>query len=178
MLTETYLYFVVNLKVQNQKRRAPANVDPQRVSQCNGMVRDILQLYSSQMSHMLVDNLVPGRPRPGENANEGAPEEGSDETPRTESAVVTAFFLGKIITEVSNCVNDVNGLSLRDGAFMILVDMMQRVRWRFVEVVCYNWGEGNTTRSSQIVAEYSDRFDVLTFRSPRLHCRCQSVLQT
>ncbi|KAF9957227.1 hypothetical protein BGZ70_009593 [Mortierella alpina] len=128
-------------KVQNQKRRAAANVDPQRVMQCNIMVRDILQLYASQMSHMLVDNLVPGRPHPGENANEGNPEEGSDEKPRTESAVVTAFFLGKIITEVSNCVNDVNGLSLRDGAFMIMVDMMQRVRWRFVEVVCYNWGE-------------------------------------
>ncbi|KAF9437553.1 hypothetical protein BGZ76_000261 [Entomortierella beljakovae] len=127
-------------KVQNQKRRTGVNVvDPQRVAQCHGMVKDIIELYSSHMKYMLIDNLVidkpPASPKDGDESNP------NDSTPRRESAVVTAFFLGKIVTEVSNCVNDVNGLRLRGGTFLVLVDMMQRIRWKFVEAICEKWGE-------------------------------------
>ncbi|KAF8923888.1 hypothetical protein BGZ58_002410 [Dissophora ornata] len=126
-------------KVQTQKRRTGVNVvDPQRVAQCHGMVKDIVELYAKQMSFMLIQNLVHEEQSPRETNQENGEDQ---ETPRKENSVVTAFFLGKIITEVSNCVNDVNGLSLRGGAFMLLMDMMQRVRWKFVEVVCESWGE-------------------------------------
>ncbi|KAF9180188.1 hypothetical protein BGZ51_009012 [Haplosporangium sp. Z 767] len=104
-------------KVPNQKRRTGVNVDPQRVSQ-----------FSE-------------RPTPEHNVEQA---ENEKQPPRRESAIVAAFFLSKIITEVSNCVNDVNGLSLRGGTFMILVDMMHQVRWRFVNMVCEAWGEDAT----------------------------------
>ncbi|KAG0222103.1 hypothetical protein BGX31_009344 [Mortierella sp. GBA43] len=127
-------------KVQSQKRRTGVNVvEPQRVTQCHEMVKEIVQLYSSQMTSMLIDNLVIEPAAPEKETQEG--EEQSSEVPRRENSIVTAFFLGKIITEVSNCVNDVNGLSLRGGAFLVLVDMMQRIRWKFIEVVCEFWGE-------------------------------------
>ncbi|KAF9115084.1 hypothetical protein BGX27_009007 [Mortierella sp. AM989] len=126
-------------KVQSQKRRTGVNVvDPQRVTQCHAMVKDIVDLYSTQMSFMLVENLVTEKQQSGQQSEDQ--EEEHSASPR-ESSVVTAFFLGKIVTEVSNCVNDVNGLSLRGGAFMVLVDMMQRIRWKFVEVICDTWGE-------------------------------------
>lgn len=128
-------------KVQTPKKRSGVNVDPQRVGQCHDMVKEIVQLYSSQMSFMLIDTVVLEQPRP-EEAREGQGEDPVDS--RRENSVVTAFFLGKIITEVSNCVNDVNGLSLRGGAFLVLVDMMQRIRWKFIEVVCEFWGEGES----------------------------------
>ncbi|KAI1317314.1 hypothetical protein EDD11_008683 [Mortierella claussenii] len=132
-------------KVQTQKRRTGVNVvDPQRVAQCHGMVREIIELYSSQMSFMLVKNLVPEPQRSPRRDGEGDQEEGEEgekATPLKENSVVTAFFLGKIVTEISNCVNDVNGLSLKGGVFLVLVDLMQRVRWKFVEVICETWGE-------------------------------------
>ncbi|GJJ75072.1 exocyst complex component 2 [Entomortierella parvispora] len=127
-------------KIQKvQKRRTGAQVDPQRASQCNDMVKDIVQLYASQMKYILIKTLI----APGQNVQEDQDSEAAQETghPRTENAVVSGFFLGRIITEVSNCVNDVSGLSLRGGAFMILVDMMQQIRWKFVETICESWGE-------------------------------------
>ncbi|KAG0373234.1 hypothetical protein BGX24_011963 [Mortierella sp. AD032] len=124
-------------KIQKvQKRRTV--VDPQRVTQCIAMVKDIIELYSNEMTSILIDSLVVQRA--GEMDDEFLPEHEKPE-PRQESAVVMAVFLNKIITEVSNCVNDINGLSLRGGAFMILVDMMQRVRWKFVKVICMSWGD-------------------------------------
>ncbi|KAF9352276.1 hypothetical protein BGX26_009873 [Mortierella sp. AD094] len=129
-------------KVQNQKRRTGVNVvDQQRVSQCHGMVKDIVELYSSQMTFMLIDNLVAEKQGNQQGEDQEQDQEQDQSDPPRESSVVTAFFLGKIVTEVSNCVNDVNGLSLRGGSFMILVDMMQRIRWKFVEVICDTWGE-------------------------------------
>lgn len=116
-------------------------VDPQRVSQCIAMVKDIIELYSNEMTSILIDSLV--MPRPEEADDEYLP--GIDKPePRRESAVVMAVFLSKIITEVSNCVNDINGLSLRGGAFMTLVELMQRLRWKFVKVICMSWGDGKS----------------------------------
>ncbi|KAF9931299.1 hypothetical protein BGZ65_004944 [Modicella reniformis] len=127
-------------KVQTQKRRTGVNVvDPQRVVQCHEMVKEIVELYSSQMSFMLIDSLVL-EPHEKHNDQQGEDQE-HPEALRRENSVMTAFFLGKIVTEVSNCVNDVNGLSLRGGAFLILMDMMQRIRWKFIEIVCEYWGE-------------------------------------
>jgi exocyst complex component 2 len=108
------------------------------------MVKDIIELYSNEMTSILIDSLV--LQRPGELDDELLPKQEKSEPekpePRRESAVVMAVFLSKIITEVSNCVNDINGLSLRGGAFMILVELMQRLRWKFVKVICMSWGDG------------------------------------
>lgn len=103
------------------------------------MVKDIIELYSNEMTSILIDSLVVQRP--GEMDDEYMPEQEKPE-PRRESAVIMAVFLNKIITEVSNCVNDINGLSLRGGAFMTLVELMQRLRWKFVKVICMSWGDG------------------------------------
>ncbi|KAF8946736.1 hypothetical protein BGZ46_005708, partial [Entomortierella lignicola] len=92
-------------KFQNQNRRTGVNVDPQRVSQCNGMVKDIVELYSSQMTYLLIDHLVSEKqPSDQQGKDQDAadpPKESSVVTadPPKESSVVTAFFLGKIVTE-------------------------------------------------------------------------------
>jgi len=107
------------------------------------MIKDIVQLYASQMRYILIKTLI----APRQAVHEGQDSETAPEAtghPRTENAVVSGFFLGRIVTEVSNCVNDVSGLSLRGGAFMILVEMMQQIRWKFVETICENWGEGKS----------------------------------
>ncbi|KAG0296297.1 hypothetical protein BGZ96_009837 [Linnemannia gamsii] len=126
-------------KIQKvQKRRTV--VDPQRMIQCIAMVKDIIELYSNEMTSILIDSLVVQRP--GEMDDEYVPDPDQERPePRRESAVVMAVFLSKIITEVSNCVNDINGLSLRGGAFMTLVELMQRLRWKFVKVICVSWGD-------------------------------------
>ncbi|KAG0038947.1 hypothetical protein BGZ82_010243 [Podila clonocystis] len=128
------------------KRRNTVSADPQRVSKCLAMVKDIIDLYSSQMTHLLVESLIPDR------SEEEEEEEQEDKEPnRAKSAVVEAFFLGRIITEVSNCMNDVNALGLRGGAFMILMDMIQRVRWNFVNYLCMSWA-----KDAKIFFRYED----------------------
>lgn len=123
------------------KRRNTVSADPQRVSKCLAMVKDIIDLYSSQMTFLLVESLVPDR------SEEEEQEEQEEKEPnRAKSAVVEAFFLGRIITEVSNCMNDVNALGLRGGAFMILMDMIQRVRWNFVDYLCMSWAKGKSKK--------------------------------
>ncbi|KAG0082920.1 hypothetical protein BGZ93_002132 [Podila epicladia] len=128
------------------KRRNTVSADPQRVSKCLAMVRDIIDLYSSQMTHLLVESLVPDRIEDEEQ------EEQEDKEPnRAKSAVVEAFFLGRIITEVSNCMNDVNALGLRGGSFMILMDMIQQIRWNFVDYLCMSWA-----KDAKIFFRYED----------------------
>lgn len=104
------------------------------------MVKDIVQLYASQMKYILIKTLI----APGHEGQDAEAAQDATGHPRTENAVVSGFFLGRIITEVSNCVNDVSGLSLRGGAFMVLVDMMQQIRWKFVDTICENWGDGKS----------------------------------
>ncbi|KAG0335325.1 hypothetical protein BG000_007581 [Podila horticola] len=128
------------------KRRNTVSADPQRVSKCLAMVKDIIDLYSSQMTFLLAESLVPDR------SEEEEQEEQEEKEPnRAKSAVVEAFFLGRIITEVSNCMNDVNALGLRGGAFMILMDMIQRVRWNFVDYLCMSWA-----KDAKIFFRYED----------------------
>ncbi|KAG0334869.1 hypothetical protein BG004_000236, partial [Podila humilis] len=92
------------------KRRATVSADPQRVSHCLAMTKDIVDLYATQATAMLVDNLVPDHATKDPEQEE---QEEHEDPNRSKSSVVEAFFLGKIITEVSNCVNDVNSLGLR-----------------------------------------------------------------
>ncbi|KAF9205744.1 hypothetical protein BGZ59_000296, partial [Podila verticillata] len=110
-------------KIQKASKRRNTVSDPQRVSNCLAMVKDIIDLYSSQMSYLLIESLVPDR---NKDEQEGQEEEEQEEPNRAKSSVVEAFFLGRIITEVSNSMNDVNALGLRGGAFMIMVDMIER----------------------------------------------------
>ncbi|KAF9374895.1 hypothetical protein CPC16_001012, partial [Podila verticillata] len=125
-------------KIQKASKRRNTVSDPQRVSNCLAMVKDIIDLYSSQMSYLLIESLVPDR---NKDEQEGQEEEEQEEPNRAKSSVVEAFFLGRIITEVSNSMNDVNALGLRGGAFMIMVDMIERVRWNFVDYLCASWAK-------------------------------------
>lgn len=131
-------------KIQKATKRCnTVSADPQRISKCLAMVRDIIDLYSSQMTYLLVESLVPDRSEEEEEQEE----QGDKEPNRAKSAVVEAFFLGRIITEVSNCMNDVNALGLRGGSFMILTDMIQQVRWNFVDYLCMSWAKGKPKAS-------------------------------
>lgn len=126
-------------KIQKASKRRNTMNDPQKVSNCLAMVKDIIELYSSQMSHLLIESLEPDRSK---DEQEGQEEEEQEEPNRAKSAVVEAFFLGRIITEVSNSMNDVNALGLHGGAFMILVDMIEKIRWNFVDYLCASWAKG------------------------------------
>ncbi|KFH67059.1 hypothetical protein MVEG_07582 [Podila verticillata NRRL 6337] len=135
-------------KIQKASKRRNTVSDPQRVSNCLAMVKDIIDLYSSQMSYLLIESLVPDR---NKDEQEGQEEEEQEEPNRAKSSVVEAFFLGRIITEVSNSMNDVNALGLRGGAFMIMVDMIERVRWNFVDYLCASWA-----KDAKIFFRYED----------------------
>ncbi|KAF9386015.1 hypothetical protein CPB97_004204 [Podila verticillata] len=135
-------------KIQKASKRRNTVSDPQKVSNCLAMVKDIIDLYSSQMCHLLIEILVPDQ---NKDEQEGQEEEEQEEPNRAKSSVVEAFFLGRIITEVSNSMNDVNALGLRGGAFMILVDMIERVRWNFVDYLCASWA-----KDAKIFFRYED----------------------
>ncbi|KAF9976489.1 hypothetical protein BGZ73_008493 [Actinomortierella ambigua] len=126
-------------KQQQGQRRVPA--DPQKSSQCPAMVKDIIQLYMGQMSQLLLHMVEPEeRKKPAQQHADGQQQEAEDEEPpRFDNSIVSSYFLGKIITEFSNCVNDISGLNISSSAFSILVELMERVRWKFITVMCKNW---------------------------------------
>ncbi|KAG0256701.1 hypothetical protein DFQ27_005532 [Actinomortierella ambigua] len=127
-------------KNQQGQRRVPA--DPQKANQCPAMVKDIIQLYAGQMSQLLLHMVEPEARKEAaqQQSQESQQEEEEKEPPRFDNSIVSSYFLGKLITEFSNCVNDISGLNISSSAFLVLAELMGRVREKFISVMCNNWG--------------------------------------
>ncbi|KAG0222160.1 hypothetical protein BGW42_006818, partial [Actinomortierella wolfii] len=126
-------------KTQPGQRRTPT--DPEKSNQCPAMVKDIIQLYANQMSQLLLHMVEPeARVDPLEpQSQDHQQDEEEKQPPRFDNSIVSSYFLGKLISEFSNCINDISGLNISSNAFSILANLMQQVRWKFIAVVCNNW---------------------------------------
>ncbi|KAL0086050.1 exocyst complex component Sec5-domain-containing protein [Phycomyces blakesleeanus] len=118
-------------------RRRRQGVDLGKVDQCRKMARNIVDLYSSLLStHFGLDERVlPVRRMADDSEQTVLP---SFLPPNANSIHVAEYFT-RIVADLANCVNDMHGIHLAGDAFSGLTELMEKARWKFVDVLCKCW---------------------------------------
>ncbi|KAI8147481.1 exocyst complex component Sec5-domain-containing protein [Fennellomyces sp. T-0311] len=118
-------------------RRRRQGVDLGKVEQCQSMTRNIVNMYAQLISDHFDLNM---RDMPVEQNNDG-----------TESVVMPAFlpvnassihvseYLTRIINDLGHCVNDISAIHLAGEAFSGLTELIEKARWKFIDVICKCW---------------------------------------
>lgn len=87
--------------------------------------------------------------------------------PRGTNSLTTGVWVGRMLSEIAECVGEVNALDIGDGdgsrgsssgsmsgdqqGLTGLKNLMESARWRFEEAVCETWAAGQTNLSSVLV---------------------------
>lgn len=118
-------------------RRRRHGMDMAKVEQCQRMTGDIIGRYASLISdHFSLD---------GKNLQIKKIMEGSDKylmpsfVPINANSIYTSEFLTLIISDLANCVNDINTINLAGEAFSGLTDLMEKARSKFIDILCKCW---------------------------------------
>lgn len=64
--------------------------------------------------------------------------------PTGSNSFVTAHFLMKILGEVQDSVNEVNGMDISGDAASGLRNLMESIRWRFEDILTHAWLRGDS----------------------------------
>jgi exocyst complex component 2 len=57
----------------------------------------------------------------------------------------TTYHLQKILTEVQDCVNDINSLDISTDVNQGLKNLLESVQWRFLDVLTRDWLRGKSS---------------------------------
>ncbi|KAI9492453.1 exocyst complex component Sec5-domain-containing protein [Zychaea mexicana] len=124
-------------KASEGGRRRRQGVDLGKVEQCQSMTRNIVNVYAQLISDHFELNV---RDMPVQENPDG-----------TESVVMPAFipvnassihvseYLTRIIGDLGHCVNDISAIHLAGEAFSGLTDLIEKARWKYVDVICKCW---------------------------------------
>jgi exocyst complex component 2 len=107
-------------------------------SQCRTMALDIVQLYITILSEFFKLSDVTLMASQGSNNNVTPPH-----LPSNSNSFVTAQFLMKILGEVQDSVNEVNGMEISGEAASGLKSLLESTRWRFEDILTQTWLRGN-----------------------------------
>ncbi|RUS34654.1 exocyst complex component Sec5-domain-containing protein [Jimgerdemannia flammicorona] len=132
--------------VTNKRRRQ--GVDLAKVEQCQIMAREVVSLYASLISrHFSLSTPIVAARRASQigSADDESPAQLPPFLPPNANSVTTCYFLTRTITELANCVNDINAINLAGEAFVGLTKLMEDTRWRFIEVLCECWARDAKT---------------------------------
>lgn len=121
-------------------RRRRVGMDMGKVEQCQRMTREIVNRYASLISEyfsldekqILAQKMADGSHR------YAMPEF----LPLNTNSVYVSEYLTLIISDLANCVNDINAINLAGEAFSGLASLMEETRSKFVDVVCKCWERG------------------------------------
>jgi exocyst complex component 2 len=74
--------------------------------------------------------------------------------PRESNSLTTGVWVGRMLSEIAECVAEVNGLEIGDsdggssggfsGGLAGLRNLMESARWRFEEAICETWAAGQS----------------------------------
>jgi len=62
--------------------------------------------------------------------------------PQGSNSITTAFFVSRILSDISECVGDVTTAELAGDATSGLKGLLESARWRFEVVLCDLWLQG------------------------------------
>lgn len=118
-------------------RRRRHGMDMAKVEQCQRMTGDIIGRYASLISEYFSLN--------EKNLQVKKTMDGSDKylmppfVPVNANSIYTSEYLTLIISDLANCVNDINTINLAGEAFAGLTDLMEKARSKFIDVLCKCW---------------------------------------
>ncbi|GAA5808629.1 hypothetical protein MFLAVUS_002021 [Mucor flavus] len=118
-------------------RRRRVGMDMAKVEQCQRMTGDIIDRYAS-----LISEYFSLREK---NLQTRKTMDGSDKfllpsfLPVNANSIYTSEYLTLIISDLANCVNDINTINLAGEAFSGLTDLMEKARSKFIDVLCKCW---------------------------------------
>lgn len=108
----------------SQSRRSP--------TQCRTMALDIVKLYISLISQFfnLSDMAVMSSSK-----GSAAP----SSLPSNSHSISTAHYLQKVLNEVQDTVNEINGMDISNEVGSLLKSLLQSARWRAVDILIGEW---------------------------------------
>jgi exocyst complex component 2 len=118
-------------------RRRRQGMDMAKVEQCQRMTRDIIGRYAS-----LISDYFSLREK---HLQTRKAMDGSDKyfmpafVPINTNSIYTCEYLTLIISDLANCVNNINSINLAGEAFSGLTDLMEKARSKFIDVLCKCW---------------------------------------
>lgn len=103
------------------------------------MAQEIVKLFISLVSEFffLSDIVVMASPG-GPSTTAGSP----PSLPTHSNSFTTAFYLTKMLTDVQESVNEVNGLDIGGDVSAGLRSLMESMRWRFEDILTHAWVRG------------------------------------
>ena len=122
----------LTIPVQNaasSRRRSP--------TQCRTMALDIVKLYMSLLSEffMFSDMAVMMSPNA---SSSGTPAL----LPRDSNALTTLHHLTRILGEIQDSVNEINGMDISSEASASLKALLESARWKFEDILIQSWLRG------------------------------------
>lgn len=104
------------------------------------MTRNIVNLYASLISDYfsLNEREMPVQRNPDGSEIAVMP----PFLPPNASSIHVSEYLTRIIGDLAHCVNDISAIHLAGEAFSDLVDLMEKARWKFIEIICKCWERG------------------------------------
>lgn len=140
---------------KGNKRAEHMNASNRRSpTQVRVMTREIINLYISLLSEFFKlssDTTSPSVPQGQQGDNAGPPLPSF--VPSQTGALAAGQYLLKILAELSDCTNEIGGLSnLGTEAQNTLKEFMNAMKWKFTDVLCNLWtrGENNSITCSVI----------------------------
>jgi exocyst complex component 2 len=106
-------------------------------SQCRTMALDIVKLYITLLSEFFKLSDVTVMVSQGPNSSVSP-----SHIPSHSNSFVTAHFLMKILGEVQDSVNEVNGMEISGEAASGLRSLLESTRWRFEDILNHAWLRG------------------------------------
>lgn len=124
-----YCSHTLLFQTSSQSRRSP--------TQCRTMALDIVKLYISLISQFfnLSDMAVMAS---GTGTSNAAPAH----LPKTSHSLCTAHYLLKILAELQETVNEVNGMDISNEVASLLKSLLESARWRFEDILVNCWLRG------------------------------------
>jgi exocyst complex component 2 len=101
------------------------------------MALDIIKLYITLLSEFFKLSDVTVMVSPGSNSSVSLPH-----MPSHSNSFTTAHFLMKMLGEVQDSVNEVNGMEISSEAASGLKSLLESVRWRFEDILNHAWIRG------------------------------------
>ena len=118
-------------------RRRRQGVDLGKVEQCQSMTRNIVDMYAKLISDHFDLNVrdMPVQQNPDGTESVIMP----TFIPINASSIHVSEYLTRIIGDLGHCVNDISAINLAGEAFSGLTDLIEKARWKFVDIICKCW---------------------------------------
>lgn len=101
------------------------------------MALDIIQLYISLLSEFFVFSDVAASMSP--NMGSGAL---PALLPRDSNSLTTLSHLSKILAEIQESVNEINGMEISSQANQSMKELLESARWKFEDILVQSWLRG------------------------------------